>query len=100
MSQFTNPTPTNGRASLRKATCLRAARFGFPAVPVGWRNSPPNYWLFPDVMMIRSMPSPRASHGVATDEARSLADSSKGFFTEAGYRVGYNFSEGTGGNGN
>jgi hypothetical protein len=39
----------------------------FHAVRLGSRTSPPSYWLFPGAMTIRSMPSPRASHGVVSD---------------------------------
>jgi hypothetical protein len=68
---------TDKRASSLKATCLPAARFVFPDVPLGWRNSPPNYWLFRGVTMIKSMPSPKVLHGGARDAARFIADASK-----------------------
>ncbi len=34
------------------------------------RNSPRNYWRFPDATTTRLMPSPRASHGAAKNAAR------------------------------
>ena len=49
-----------------RATCSPAAQSAFPGVRLGSRTSPPNYWLFPGAMTIRSMLSLRASHGVAT----------------------------------
>ena len=64
---------------IAQSDLFAGARFVFPGVPVGSRNSPRNCSLFPGAMTIRSTLSPRALHGAATDGARFLVDSSQGF---------------------
>jgi phage terminase large subunit-like protein len=67
------------------------ARFVFPGVPVGSRNSPPNYSLFPGATTIRSTPSPRAWRGVVTDGAKCQRASSVG--CSEGWPVQYRMKE-------
>ena len=68
--QSVNVTPYKPETDKRARDCAKrlvCGRLGsFSGVPVGSRNSPRNYSLFPGATMTKSMLSPRVLHGVAT----------------------------------
>ena len=72
MNMLLNPLdPTN---RMQK----RAGQFVFRGKRYGSETSPPNCWRFPGATTIRSMPLPRAWHGLATPGPTEFPGASRG----------------------
>lgn len=65
---------------MNDADWRRARRDHGPPALHGDRNSPLIFWRFPGGMTMRSLPSPRAAHGVTTTGLTNFrSDTSRGF---------------------